>query len=72
MFYIPNGFAHGFSTLSETAEVVYKVDDLYSREDERGIKFDDEELAIEWQITTPIVSSKDRMLPKFDKEEEYF
>ena len=39
MFYIPAGFAHGFSTLSDEAEVTYKVDELYSREDERGIVF---------------------------------
>lgn len=72
MFYIPKGFAHGFSTLSENAEVIYKVDDLYSREDEQGIKFDDPVLAIEWRIINPIVSSKDRTLPKFDGEKEYF
>ncbi len=72
MFYIPKGFAHGFSTLSETAEVIYKVDDLYSREDERGIRFDDPKLVIEWRVANPIVSSKDMALPKFDEEEEYF
>jgi dTDP-4-dehydrorhamnose 3,5-epimerase len=72
MFYIPFGFAHGFSTISEEAEVAYKVDELYSREDERGIVFDDPQLAIDWKVERPIVSSKDRGLPKFDKEEEYF
>jgi len=72
MLYVPKGFAHGYSTLSEVAEVLYKVDELYSREDERGIKFDDPKLAIEWQVSTPIVSSKDRALPNFDEEEEYF
>jgi len=72
IFYIPKGFAHGFSTLSETAEVIYKVDDLYSREDERGIRFDDPKLAIEWRVSNPIVSSKDRALPNFDEEKGYF
>jgi dTDP-4-dehydrorhamnose 3,5-epimerase len=72
MFYIPAGFAHGFSTISEEAEVVYKVDELYSREDERGLVFNDPHLAIDWKVEKPIVSSKDRALPKFDEEEEYF
>jgi len=72
MLYIPKGFAHGFSTLSETAEAIYKVDEPYSREDERGIKFDDPGLAIEWRVSNPIVSTKDRGLPKFEREEEYF
>jgi len=72
MLYIPVGFAHGFSTTSEEAEVLYKVDELYSREDERGIAFNDSQLAIDWKIDKPVVSSKDRALPQFDKEEEYF
>jgi dTDP-4-dehydrorhamnose 3,5-epimerase len=72
MFYIPAGFAHGFSTISDEAEVAYKVDELYSKEDERGIVFNDPHLAIDWKVDKPIVSSKDRALPKFDAEEEYF
>ncbi|HUI31350.1 MAG TPA: dTDP-4-dehydrorhamnose 3,5-epimerase [Candidatus Acidoferrales bacterium] len=72
MLYIPAGFAHGFSTISDEAEVIYKVDELYSREDERGIVFNDTHLGIDWKVDNPIVSSKDRALPKFDKEEEYF
>ena len=72
MLYIPVGFAHGFSTISDEVEVLYKVDELYSREDERGIVFDDSHLAIDWKVDKPIVSSKDRALPKFDKDEEYF
>ncbi|MCL4509960.1 MAG: dTDP-4-dehydrorhamnose 3,5-epimerase [Bacteroidetes bacterium] len=72
MLYIPKGFAHGFSTLSEVAEVIYKVDELYSREDERGIIFNDPQLAINWKVDKPVVSTKDRALPKFDKSEDYF
>lgn len=72
MFYIPAGFAHGFSTISDEAEVAYKVDELYSKGDERGIVFNDPHLAIDWKVDKPIVSSKDRALPKFDVEEEYF
>ena len=72
MLYIPKGFAHGFSTLSEEAEVVYKVDEFYSREDERGIVYNDPTIAVEWRVSNPAVSSKDKALPKFDEEEEYF
>jgi len=72
MFYIPKGFAHGYATISDTAEVVYKVDDFYSREDERGVRFDDPTLAIEWRVSDPIVSTKDRGLPEFDEHGEYF
>ena len=72
MLYVPQGFAHGFSALSEIADVVYRVDDLYSREDERGIRFDDPQLRIDWKINNPIVSSKDKALPRFDSDEDYF
>ncbi len=72
MFYIPAGFAHGFSTISDEAEIVYKVDGLYSREGERGIVFNDPRLAIDWKVEKPIVSSKDRALQKLEEEEEYF
>ncbi len=62
---IPKGFAHGFSVLSDAAEVLYKCDDYYQPEFERGICFDDPTLAIDWKIelSKAIVSKKDRMLP---------
>jgi dTDP-4-dehydrorhamnose 3,5-epimerase len=47
---IPRGFAHGFVVLSETCTVAYKVDNYYSFECDRGISFDDTDLAINWQI----------------------
>lgn len=72
MVYVPKGFAHGFSALSEVADVVYKVDDFYSREDERGIRFDDPQLQVDWKITNPVVSSRDRSLPRFDRNGSYF
>lgn len=64
---IPRGFAHGFSVLSETAEVSYKCDGLYHKESEGGIRFDDPQLRIDWQIPpgTAIVSDKDLALPLF-------
>lgn len=72
MLYIPKGFAHGYSTLSEEAEVAYKVDEFYSKDDERGIVYNDPKIAVEWRVASPIVSTKDKALPRFDEEEEYF
>ncbi len=65
--YIPQGFAHGYSVLSETAEVFYKCDEFYSREMEAGIQFFDEALQIDWRIPTAhrIVSEKDLHQPSF-------
>ena len=66
-FLIPRGFAHGFSVLSETAEVSYKCDRLYNKESEAGIRFDDPRLGIDWKIPAgkAIISSKDLDLPLF-------
>jgi len=59
--WIPVGFAHGFVTLSETAEFLYKTTALYSPEHERCIAWDDPQLAIDWQFEgTPLLSGKDR------------
>ena len=64
---VPPGFAHGFSVLSETASVLYKVDQLYHKESERGIRYDDPTLNIDWQVNPSevIVSEKDLILPGF-------
>ncbi|WP_339921720.1 dTDP-4-dehydrorhamnose 3,5-epimerase [uncultured Flavobacterium sp.] len=64
---VPHGFAHGFSVLSETASVMYKVDQLYHKDSERGIRYDDPTLAIDWQVSPDvvIVSEKDLILPSF-------
>jgi len=66
---VPHGFAHGFSVLSETASVLYKVDQLYDKASERGIRYDDATLNIDWQINrnAVIVSEKDLILPSFDQ-----
>ena len=66
---VPHGFAHGFSVLSETASVLYKVDQLYHKDSERGIRYDDPTLAIDWQLDSKeiIVSEKDLVLPGFDE-----
>jgi dTDP-4-dehydrorhamnose 3,5-epimerase len=61
--FIPHGFAHGFATLSENVIVQYKVDNYYSREHDKGIRWNDADLKIDWQITEPILSDKDKNLP---------
>lgn len=63
--YIPHGFAHGFSVLSDKAEVLYKCDAFYNKEAEGGILYNDAELNIDWRIpdVERIVSEKDLQLP---------
>lgn len=65
--YIPEGFAHGFSVLSETAVVLYKCNMFYNKQSEGGIRFDDPRLAIDWKIDAgkAIISEKDQQLPLF-------
>lgn len=57
--WIPPGFAHGFSVLSEEAIFYYKCTQYYSKENERAIRFNDPELNIDWRVDNPIVSEKD-------------
>ena len=64
---IPRGFAHGFVVLSDTAIFQYKCDNLYSPQNEGGIRFDDPELAIDWKVPMGkvLLSDKDKKLPLF-------
>ncbi len=61
--FIPRGFLHGFSVLSETAVFAYKCDNLYCKESEFGIRFDDPTIGVDWQVPADkiLVSDKDRM-----------
>ncbi|MHA4846315.1 dTDP-4-dehydrorhamnose 3,5-epimerase [Flavitalea antarctica] len=65
--FIPKGFAHGFSVLSETAEVLYKCDNFYNKQSEGGILLDDADLNIDWQIPADkmIISDKDKTNSRF-------
>ena len=65
--FIPKGFAHGFSVLSESAEFFYKCDNYYNKESEGGIIYNDNDLAIDWGIPNQNikVSDKDLVLPEF-------
>ena len=63
MLYIPRGFGHGFVTLTDDVEFVYKVDNLYSKECDRSIRYDDPEIGVDWEIENPIRSEKDLAAP---------
>jgi|GEM_PF-27383 len=61
MLMIPRGFAHGFVTLCDDTEVMYKVDNHYNKESEVGIIFNDPDIGVEWGVEEPILSDKDKV-----------
>lgn len=68
--WIPPGFAHGFLTLSDCAELLYKTTDYYSPDHERCIRWDDPEIGIAWPLTaTPVLSAKDFQAKPFTESE---
>lgn len=67
MLMIPRGFAHGFVTLTDDVEFIYRCDNYYAPAYEASIRFDDPELNIDWGITDPILAEKDKAAP-FMKE----
>lgn len=73
-FLIPRGFAHGFSVLSPEAIFTYKCDNLYDKQAEGGIRFDDPDLAIDWKIPADkrIISEKDLRHPFFKNHQSNF
>lgn len=63
LFYIPEGFAHGFMALEDNTTFLYKCTDFYAPETEGGILWNDPALSIDWGIAEPLVSPKDEVLP---------
>jgi dTDP-4-dehydrorhamnose 3,5-epimerase len=68
--YIPEGFAHGFLTLSEVADVLYKTNNYWDKDSERSLRWDDPTLAIDWPLqklngALPLLSPKDERAPLF-------
>ena len=72
-FFIPRGFAHGFLTLTDDVEFRYKVDNLYSKEHDRGIRYDDPTIGVDWGTLLngidPILSEKDTTGPILDNSD---
>jgi len=64
--FIPEGFAHGFCVLSETADVMYKCSDYFDPKDDRGILWSDPSIDIDWPVSAPSLSSKDAGHPRLD------
>jgi dTDP-4-dehydrorhamnose 3,5-epimerase len=70
--WVPAGFAHGFLVLSDSADVLYKTTDFYYKEFDRGIRWDDPTLAIDWpEVTDILLSEKDNIAPMFTECEVY-
>jgi dTDP-4-dehydrorhamnose 3,5-epimerase len=71
---VPRGFAHGFSVLSASADVMYKCDNLYNKQSESGLMFNDPSLNIDWKLSPEemIVSEKDLVLPTFNNLDANF
>lgn len=72
--WIPPGFAHGFSVLSDSALFFYKCTNFYNKEHERAIIYNDDVLNIKWQVENPMVSKKDLAAKTFNeiKDEDFF
>lgn len=70
MLYIPRGFGHGFKTLTDNVEFFYKVDNLYSKECDRGIRFNDLSIGVEWgEVIENLLSHKDMNSPLLDESD---
>jgi dTDP-4-dehydrorhamnose 3,5-epimerase len=72
LLWIPEGFAHGYVVLSEWADVVYKVTAEYASHLDRGVRWDDPAIGIDWPVREPIVSEKDRAQPTLEAAEKAF
>ena len=66
--WIPPGFAHGFCTLSDVADFVYKCTEVYVPDDDRGVLWSDASIAIDWPVSDPLLSARDRGLPTLSLE----
>jgi dTDP-4-dehydrorhamnose 3,5-epimerase len=67
--FIPDGFGHGFCVMSASADVLYRISSYYDPELERGIAWDDPEIAVDWPIRYPVLSDRDRSAPRLDQVE---
>jgi dTDP-4-dehydrorhamnose 3,5-epimerase len=65
MLYVPKGFAHGFQTLQDDAEVLYMMSEPYHQASAAGVRWDDPAFAIEWPLEVTVISQRDREYPDF-------
>ena len=65
--YVPPGFAHGFCVLSERVDVEYKCTDVYRRDDEITVAWNDPAIGVEWPVSEPLLSDKDRAAPRLSE-----
>jgi dTDP-4-dehydrorhamnose 3,5-epimerase len=68
--FLPDGLGHGFCVLSDEADISYLLSDYYDPERERGIAWDDPEIGIEWPVSDPILSERDRQAPTLSDASE--
>lgn len=72
MMWVPPGFAHGFLVLSDSADFLYKTTACYAPQWDRGIRWDDPVIGVQWPLDgEPILSDKDQVLPRFSDAEVY-
>jgi len=71
MLYVPEGFAHGFQTLSDGTEVFYQMSAFYEPDCARGVRWNDPHFAIQWPLTDPIISPRDQKFPDFEQGKFY-
>ena len=69
---IPKGFLHGFLTLTDNVEFLYKADNFYNSKEDRTIIWNDPELGVQWGVTSPIVSEKDAFAPLYRESDLNF
>lgn len=72
LFYVPEGFAHGFCVLSDEADVIYKVNNEYSAENDRGILWNDPTINVKWPLDNLIISGKDKQHPTLENADINF
>lgn len=65
--FVPVGFGHGFAVLSEVADVCYQVSSLYDPATEAGIAWDDPDVGVDWQVTDPLLSERDKTAPRLSE-----